>query len=356
MIRPDATKQLAEAIAKAPEVETDHAVKPVSFFDLKQQHPRLRPPVVDGLLRRGETGNIIAAPKVGKSWLAYYLGLCINTGSAFLDLFDCDAGPVLLIDNELHPETIAHRIPKVAEAMGIDHADYVDTFDVLHLRGRGVSMLDLSRYIDQIDTGYYRAVILDAWYRFIPQGLSENANADVMTLYNRLDQYAAQTDAAWFVIHHSSKGNQGEKNVTDVGAGAGSQARAADAHIVLRQHEEDDAVVLEAAVRSFPPVEPVALRWDFPTWTRAYSLDTTALKGRKTKGEQRQDERDAEGMETIRNTLAGGAMTPRQLREETGFGAGRVERLLDKLTACGQAAYDETKVRGNPARTYHLSA
>jgi len=78
----------------------------------------------------------------------------------------------------------------------------------------------------------------------------------VAGLYNLLDSYADALGAAFSLVHHSSKGNHSGKNVTDVGAGAGAQSRAADTHLVLRPHESDSAVVVEAAVRSWAPVSP----------------------------------------------------------------------------------------------------
>ncbi|MGC9420900.1 MAG: hypothetical protein ACP5EN_18200, partial [Rhodovulum sp.] len=78
---------------------------------------------------------------------------------------------------------------------------------------------------------------------------------------------------------HTSKGNQSGKAVTDVGAGAGSQSRAADTHLVLRPHEEDDIVVLESAVRSWPPMPPRALHWEWPLFTPTDEVDTSVLLG-----------------------------------------------------------------------------
>src|SRR5690606_13500171 len=114
------------------------------------------------------------------------------------------------------------------------------------------------------------------------------------------------------LVHHSSKGSQSEKRVTDVGAGAGAQSRAADCHIVLREHEDDGVFVMDAAVRSFPPVEAVALEWSLPLW-RTTGADTSALKGRKTAQEQRQDERDREGNDAIFKALRDDS--PATLRE-----------------------------------------
>jgi len=310
----------------------------------------LSAPVIDGLLRAGETANIIAASKVGKSWLIYSLLASLATGRRWLDTFDCKAGPVLLIDNELHPQTIASRMPKVTEAMGIPTPTNID---VLALRGKGITLDRLRAHIDRIEQGHYQGIVLDAWYRFIPAGLSENSNADIMGLYNLLDEYAAKTGAAIVAVHHASKGAQGDKAVTDVGAGAGAQSRAADAHVVLRPHEDEGHVVLEAAVRSFAPVEPVGLRWDFPLWTRADDINTDALKDRKTKQEQRHAERTIEGMQVIKHKLAeAGRLTPKKIREATGMGKSRVDGLLEKMLAADEVKYEPITVRGNQTREY----
>ncbi|MCC6680616.1 MAG: AAA family ATPase [Phycisphaeraceae bacterium] len=328
---------------------------PLTFADLAKLYPDLNPPVIDGLLRQGETCNLISAPKIGKSWLAYDLALSIVTGRCWLEAFPCKAGPVLLVDNELHPATVVHRIPKVAEALGLDPFEYQNNLDVLAIRGKGITLDALGAVVSRLGDDFYRAVILDAWYRFIPPGTSENDNAAMMGLYNTLDRYSARMKAAWIVIHHSSKGGQGEKAVTDVGAGAGAQSRAADAHLVLRPHEEDQCVVLEAAVRSFPPVQPIGLRWQFPVWTRAWTLDTGALKGRKTRSEERQDQRDTEGLDAIRKALTDGPLTTRQIRAAAGISKDRAERLLDILTIEGVVRWEPTTIRGGTGRLYHLN-
>jgi hypothetical protein len=112
-----------------------------------------------------------------------------------------------------------------------------------------------------------------------------------------IDRYADLLSCCFVLIHHTSKGNQSGKAITDVGAGAGSQSRATDTHLVLRPHEEDDVVALEAAVRSWPPVMPRCLRWAFPVWTPADDLDPTLLRNeqpKRTRPEERQPEWDAE--------------------------------------------------------------
>src|SRR5665213_2593168 len=99
--------------------------KPISsrlipWGELIERHPTLRSPLIEGLLRKGETMNIIANSKVGKSWLVNDLAISVATGRPWLGIFPTTQGGVLLIDNELHKETIAHRLRSVAASLGIE--------------------------------------------------------------------------------------------------------------------------------------------------------------------------------------------------------------------------------------------
>ena len=251
---------------------------PLSVRDLMAAHRTLRAPVIQGLLRRGETMNVIAPPKTGKSWLVLALAMAVATGRRWLDTFDTIAGDVLIIDNELHPETIAHRIPQVAECLRIGMDEIAETMHVQSLRGQLRDIFALGKYFDSIEPGRYALVVLDAFYRCMPRDMDENDNGTMANIYNHVDALADRLGCSFVLIHHATKGNQSAKVVTDVGAGAGSQSRATDTHLVLRPHEEPGAVVLEAAVRSWAPVEPVALRWLFPLWKVAPDLDPSALQ------------------------------------------------------------------------------
>lgn len=250
----------------------------ISVRQLMAACPALRPAVIDGLLREGETMNLIASPKTGKSWLVLDLAIAVATGRPWLGRFPTVAGDVLIIDNELHGETSANRIPKVAKARGLGTDEFADRVFIRNLRGGLQDIVSLGPYFRAIEPGRFRLIVLDAFYRFLPSGMDENANADMASLYNHIDRYAADLGCAFVLIHHSSKGNQSGKSITDVGAGAGSQSRATDAHLVLRPHEEADVVVLDAAVRSWPPQESVCLRWAFPVWDVAEDIDPKRLK------------------------------------------------------------------------------
>lgn len=320
---------------------------------LLADHPTLPEPIIDGLLRRGETSNIIAPTKTGKSWLALGMALSVATGKRWLSQFDCRRGRVLLIDNELSAPVLSHRIQTVAEAMGIDAADV--PLDVLALRGQLLDVQGIARKLDGIPSGTYDLVVLDALYRALPSGASENDNAGMAAVFNLIDRAASRLGCAWVNVHHSTKGNQSEKSVTDVGAGAGSQSRAADAHVILRQHQDDGCYVLEAVVRSFAPMEPLGLRWTFPLWQLADGIDTTALKGKSTSDAERRRELDALDSAKLLELLASGPKSERELRDAIRTNPARAKRLLLALVDVGQIVRREASGRGGKRTDYVLA-
>lgn len=290
-------KWICREIESAPVVYRSRS-RIVSLRDLRAQHPEMRPFVIDGLLRRGEIMNIIAAPKYGKSWLGIDLTMAIIQGGKWFNRFQTSAGRVLIIDNELHEETISFRADLVTKAKHVGVSmDYVDDrIDYISLRGKLVDLDGLAQEIQYIRPGEYRLIILDAFYRFLPPKCDENDNGQIANLYNKLDMYASQADAAICLIHHTSKGGQAGKQVTDVGAGAGVQSRATDTHLVLRPHKDTTAVSIQAAVRSFKSPDPFCARFKFPIWETADDLDPNELLGAEERhaGAQAREQRGGE--------------------------------------------------------------
>jgi hypothetical protein len=248
----------------------------VAAAALVAAHPSYKTPIVDGLLREGETMNIIAAPKIGKSWLALLLVFCIANGVPFLGR-RCAKGGVLILDNELHPETAAQRLRVLAAATGLS----LDGIHLMSLRGQLEDLPRLAkRIVDAALSVGAKVIVLDALYRLLPASTSENDNAGMMQLYNCIDRIARDCGAAIVCIHHSSKGNQGEKSITDGGAGAGSIARAADCHLFLREHEDLGRVVVDAVARSWPPPASIVIERPALVWQVAVGADASRVKGR----------------------------------------------------------------------------
>ncbi len=266
----------------------------MSLGRIFQNHPVLRPTVIDQILRRGEVMNIIAAPKRNKSMLVLNLLMAVISGGDWLGTFKCTRGRVLVVDNELHKESISFRGKEVCKAFNISPERAGKLIDYAPLRGDLVDINGLKNIFRHVHPGSLSLCVLDAFYKFMPSNprVDENSNADMANLYNLVDKYAKDLDCAIVLIHHTSKGLQSGRDVTDVGAGAGAQSRAADTHLVLREHKQDDAVVVDAAVRSFPPLKAFCARFAFPKWVIDTSLNAEDLKG--TELQKEREERKAE--------------------------------------------------------------
>lgn len=339
----------AEGVGKA-------RLAPVSLPKLIQDHPELRWSVIEGLIRQGETGSLNAKSKVGKSFMTYGIAISVATGRQLWGRYNCSPGRVLLVDNELHPEVLASRISTVAQAMGLTVDDLDGRLDVVSLRGRLMGLEEIGKMIRRASQPYL-LVIIDALYRVLLGGTAENSNDDMKVVFNTIDTMARETGAAYLLVHHASKGSQSDKDVVDVGSGAGAMARAVDTHIVVRPHETEDVVVVDAAVRSFAPVQPFCLAWTYPLWSPADDCDPNQLKRTPTKGDERQASKDAEGAGKIVTALrqSGSDMTERALRAAAGMSRDRCQRLLALMEQDQRLTKHEAEVKGNQCTVYRLA-
>lgn len=346
----EALQRQLTAAADGLQVATDDT-DILDCVDLIEQFPNLRDPVVEGFLRRGETCNVIAKSKVGKSWFGYGLGFSVALGRDWLGRFPTRRGRVLLLDNELHPETLSSRIKTVMCAMGLRPADCRGWFDIKALRGHTRDIHSVAPILRRIPQDKYSLIIVDAFYRLLPSGESENDNSAMTQVYNAVDRYGEQTGAAFALIHHATKGGQSDKDVTDVGSGAGSISRAADTHLILRPHEENDAVVLAAKTRSWAEPSPVGLRWFYPAWQIDDNLDPESLKGRRVLANsdeaksKRLDEKSEKVLQYL-TTLKDTGATKSKIKDHTGINAG-LGQIIDALVKAGRIAPCEIVVKSN---------
>lgn len=329
---PDKTKEVDDAFKRLPPEPPEQDDEP---WELKDAWKAAANPVpkreviIDGLVRRGDVINIVASTKVGKSWLALLLLFCVASGRRWLGR-QTTPGRCLLIDNELHDSDIQNRLATVVSALGVPGEDSAP-FDYIDLRGASIGIEDIERKLSRFQPGELTLVVLDAKYRFFGSGKQENSNDDQTEFHNAIDRLARKLNCVIVLVHHSTKGNQSAKTATDVGSGGGSQSRAVDCHLVIRPHEEsDELAVLDAAVRTFAPVQSQTLLWEFPLWKVAENIQPV-LKQEMTRGDSRQAAKDQEAVGILVELLSAGpsdGMTRYELQQESGFGKDRINRLL----------------------------
>lgn len=343
---------LEPASGKSGEGESPRT--PILRFTAREMtaaYPKLDDPVIDGMLRQREILNLISAPKIGKSWLLYYLLLCLATGRRIFDRFATTAGKILLIDNELPPSLIPYRIRTVAKALQIQPDEYLDSLHIWSLRHSPRSIFELPEEFLDIEPQTYQLVALDAKYKALAPDADENSNADEARFFAQAGVLAETTRSALLLVHHSTKGSQSNKSVVDVGSGASSQARACDTHLILREHEEPDCAVMQAALRSFEPMQPLGLRWEFPTWQVDGSLDTEELKGKKSEAEEKQKGRDADADQAVLGACDGWHSRS-EIRSATGYGLDRVNRTLRRLIDAKYVESETQDRKGNPCEVF----
>jgi len=220
-------------------------------------------PIVDGLFREEEVVNIVAAPKTGKSFAVYQLAIAIENGTSFLGFNVPSKRRVLIIDNELKPQTLNNRMQIVKKATSAERLP-----DFIAARGKsGINFETLRKKLRGAGVEKYSVLVLDAYYRFLPKGMSENDNAQATETFNELNRISAEFGVSIVNIHHTSKGNQSEKSITDTGAGAGSVSRATDTHVTIREHAMEGHTVFHAVTRTFKQPPAVTARLDWPLWT-----------------------------------------------------------------------------------------
>ncbi len=327
-------------------------IEPISIGELIRANPELRPSVIDGILRRGETANIIASPKIGKSFLAGNLAWCVADGRPWFS-HPVSQGRVLIIDNELHPETLASRLHRIAVEMQIDPNS--DAIDLISLRGQNIDIHSLELRLAAIGAGTYTLAIIDALYRTLPSGTSENDNAAMMAIYNRLDYYAAKWGTSIVMVHHSSKGAQGDKSVTDVGSGAGSISRAPDTHIVIRPHENPELCVLECVTRSFKSPQPVSIRFDWPVWEAVTTPAEVQKQGHRRSEKMAQDDKEAD-IKLLDSLSKSPWQSEAQLVRSTGMGPSRIARAIGRAIKAKTVAQQHEFRQGKKVPVYAATA
>lgn len=351
-------ERIAERECGLP-VEEKRTLNRKSVWDAIRSPQPLAEVVIDGLVRRGEVMNIISSTKVGKSWLVGGLMFCVSKGLPWLGR-KTKKGNVLLIDNELQPSVIENRMAVIADSMRIKHATADAKFDYWSLRGLQKTIHEIVADLEDIKPGELTMLVLDAKYRFFGSGMEENSNDDQTAFHNTVDRLASRLQCVVVLVHHSTKGEQGGRNVTDVGSGGGAQSRAADTHLVIRQHADDGLAVLDAAVRSFPPVEPQTLKWEFPLWTATDGVDAV-LKQEKSRNDSRQECKDKQALSELADIFHaanGKPQTRWDLHRKFGGGKDRLNRLIRLGIDDGRFLQIEGKPtrNGEVAEQFMLSA
>lgn len=231
--------------------------------------------ILTDIFDRGDKVVLIGSSKSRKTFFLLQLLLSIAAGRSFLGWHIPKPRRVLHIQYEIQAHHFHRRLIRMCRAMGITAADLGDRLLILNARGMGLSG---KQGIEKISLYATKArpdlISLDPLYKILTGDENSNSSDGMKGTLDLFDGLAVQTGASVAYVHHDPKGNAGDRNITDRGAGGGVLGRDFDASIVMTPHaSEDDAFVIETSLRNYRPQEPFTALWTEDENTGGYCFE-----------------------------------------------------------------------------------
>ena len=271
---PSIARHAAKALGTVGTFKTDFPA-PVRLGEWLAKPIPQRPEIIRGLLRQGDKLTLGGSSKSYKTWLVSDLALCVSVGKPWMG-FETVKSPVGFLNLELPEDTFHSRMDKLCGALRIRREEA--NFVAWNLRGCRASIERIDEYL-RTWGGEIRLLVLDPLYKVLGDR-KENDAGDMAELMGHLEAIATRHGCALVIPAHYSKGNQSEKEAIDRISGSGVFARDADAIVTLTAHQEPGCLTVESTLRSFAPVDPFVIRWEFPLFQRDDGLDPSELKKR----------------------------------------------------------------------------
>jgi len=230
--------------------------------------------IVNNILRKGEVAILSGAPKGKKTWMGYDLALACLHGGYWLGLFHCYQCCVLYVDMECHEGTIRYRLDRLYTHHRWNNVPPAKDEDLqiaaLRTLGTGKTVAEsVEKLVNTIWDCGADMVIIDTASAFLPLE-DENANAEVNRAVGAIMAAAAKTEAAIMLIHHTPK-NVGNREVTDMAAGAGAFTRRPDTVLSVTTEtlpppaeiggDAETRYYLDFRFRSHAPLERHRIDW-----------------------------------------------------------------------------------------------
>ncbi|CAG7845784.1 Regulatory protein RepA [Pseudoclavibacter triregionum] len=222
--------------------DTPLKAKPFNAAWLMEQHFAPVQYVVPGVIPEGLT-MLVAAPKIGKSWMSLGLGCAVSTGTAAFGAIPTGkARPVLYLALEdgqrrlqdrlrsLNPDEISDKLHFIVDLNGDDPRKVLTAFFTKNKSQAPVAIIDTLGRIQDAAAGNETQYAAD--YKFLA---SLKATAD------------AVPGASLIVVHHTRK--QLGSDFLDAVSGTQGIAGAADTIIVIRRERGDQTATLSVTSR-----------------------------------------------------------------------------------------------------------
>lgn len=340
----EATKQASGQAGELPAT--------VNVADWLESEPPDPDQIITDTFDVGDKVALIASSKLRKTFFLLMFLLCLAAGRSFLSWRIPKPRRILHIQFEVQGHHYHRRVKRMAKAVEIKSADLGDRFHVLNARGLGLSGPAGIAKIGLLAAAIKPDIIsFDPLYK-VATG-AENAAEDLKGILNSFDELAKATDAAILYVHHDSKGNSGDKDVRDRGAGSNVLGRDYDAAITITPHaQETDTAVVETLLRNYRPQEPFTIQWIEDKETGGYRFEERPdiLPEKKTSLTRPQAPALSEYLPAATSILNAEEMEIAPFKElfkqRTGLGDTRIKNFMAWATAGGNPYLITREERG----------
>ena len=247
----------------------------IPLRDFVANHPPEDPPLVDGLFRVGEKVFWGGSSKSFKTWAMMDMAASIGAGVPFLGR-QTRKGRVIYANLELRPGTFAKRWEALLRSRNLAAEDC--DVDVWNLRGTraGIEVI-AGRLQEEAEGNPFVCVVIDPAYKLL-KGRDENMLSAAAELGDWYEAISEKTGASVVCPQHFPKGDVSMRSHMDRISGTGGFARDGDAIITMTSHESEGAFVVEATLRSLPPVGPFVVRWEYPVFVVDEDLNPADIR------------------------------------------------------------------------------
>lgn len=259
-----------EGQARAADGQVTGIVNAADWLDSDPPEPDQ---IMENTFDAGDKIAIIASSKLRKTFFLLQMLLSMAAGRPFLSWPISKPRRILHVQFEIQGHHYHRRLKRMCKALGITSADLGDRFHILNARGLGIAGQEGIEKIGLLAVAVNPEIIsFDPLYK-VATG-AENAAEDLKGILNCFDELAKKTGAAILYVHHDPKGNSGDRDVRDRGAGSNVLGRDYDAAITLTPHAtETETVVIETLLRNYRPQEPFTIQWIEDEETGGYRFD-----------------------------------------------------------------------------------
>lgn len=234
------------------------------------------PAIIEGLLRQTEILLMGGQAKRWKSWARLDMLYCVANGFRWLR-FPCCQAKVIHFDLELLEADLRHRFELIHQSYAEEGLKgSFENLKIVPLRGQPFSLSALDEVPGALSETF-RLFSLDPIYRLLG-GKNESDQGVVTELLNHFLTLGYSLGAAIALLQHFAKGDQALKESQDRFSGSGVWSRFPDSLMTFTDLEDENCFSCEFTVRSFEPIEPFAVRWEFPRFRIASEVDTENLK------------------------------------------------------------------------------